>query len=164
MYKTILVTLLSCFLLVGCDDKKGSGGSEGSAESGGGGATTVELAKLGLKADAPSGSKVSDAPIGEGVMIQGPNLVVTIELASDTRPKTVEEAKEDADMYSPKNMKTEKLADGWAMTFENKGSMGANYFVKVRRDIGGKTYWCETTSSNVDQQKNALAACKSLKK
>jgi len=31
--------------------------------------------------------------------------------------QTLEEAKEEASMYSPKNVKTEPLADGWLMTF-----------------------------------------------
>ena len=57
---------------------------------------------------------------------------------------------------------TEKLADGWAYTFENKGDMGANYFVNVRRDIGGKPIWCETTASQPEQQTAALDFCKSL--
>ena len=65
-------------------------------------------------------------------------------------------------MYSPKNPKDEKLADGWAYTFENTGGMGTNYFVNVRRDIGGKSYWCETTASTPEQQTAALDFCKSL--
>lgn len=162
MKKLIGIVLLAGMVALGCDDKKGEGASGGSG--GGGEAAAVELAKLGLKADAPSGSQVSDAPIGEGVMIRGPDLVVTVEAAGDDKPQTAEAAKEDADMYSPKNLKTEKLADGWAMTFENKGSMGTNYFVKVRRDIGGKAYWCETTCTSTAQRDNALRACKSLKK
>ena len=66
-------------------------------------------------------------------------------------------------MPRPKNVKSEKLADGFATTFDNKGSMGASYFVQVRRDLGGKSYWCETTSSSSEQQAHALEACKSLK-
>lgn len=126
------------------------------------GPATVELTKLGLKMDAPAGSTAGDGIVG-GIMVQGPGLVVNIDIASDSRPKTVEDAQKEADMYSPKNIKTEKLADGWALTFENTGSMGASYFVNVRRDIGGKSYWCETTASQPEQQTNALAACKSLK-
>lgn len=136
--------------------------ADGGAAAGGDG--EVALEKLGLKAKAPAGSSVGDAIVGEGVMVQGPDLVVTVEEASDTRPKTEEEAKKEVDMYTPKNLATEKLEDGWSLTFDNEGGMGANYFVQVRRDIGDKTYWCETTASKPEQQANALAFCKSLAK
>lgn len=127
------------------------------------GPNTLDIAKLGLKAEVPEGATAGDAVIGEGVMIQGPGIVVTIEEASDSHPKTAEDAEKDAEMYTPQNLKSEKLEDGWAVTFDNKGGMGANYFVQVRRDIGGKTYWCSTTASQPEQQTNALKACKSLK-
>jgi hypothetical protein len=140
-------------LLAACGKSEGSGG--GAPE-------TASLAKLGLKAEVPGGSTVSDAIIGDGVMIQGPDLVVTVEPATDSTPKTAAEAKEEASMYSPKKVETEDLADGFALTFENTGGMGTNYFVNVRREIGGKAYWCTTTASKPAQQKNALAACKSL--
>ena len=123
----------------------------------------VDLTKLGLKADAPGGTSIGDAIVGEGVMAQGPNLMATVEIASDSRPKTEEDAKKEAEMYTPKNFKSEKLADGFAVTFDNEGDLGANFFVNVRRDIGGKTYWCETTASSAEQQAAALAFCKSLK-
>lgn len=125
--------------------------------------TTLELTKLGLKMDAPAGSTVGDGIMG-GVMVQGPNLVVTVDEANDSRPKTGEDAAKEADMYNPQEPKTEKLADGFAFTFVNTGDLGKNYWVHVRREIGGKAYWCETTSSSPEQQTNALAACKSLKK
>lgn len=126
-------------------------------------AAAVDITKLGLKAEAPAGTNIGDAVMGEGVMAQGPNLVATVEVASDTRPKTEEDAKEEAESYTPQNFKSEKLDDGWAVTFDNQGDLGTNYFVQVRRDIGGKTYWCETTSSTPEQQTAALDFCKSLK-
>lgn len=124
----------------------------------------VDLPKFGLKADAPAGAEVKDAMIGEGHMVQAPGLVVNIELASESRPKTGEDAQKDADMYGPKNPKVETLADGWALTFDNEGSMGKNFFVNVRREIDGKSIWCETTAAEAAQQANALAFCKSLRK
>jgi hypothetical protein len=154
---------------LGCGKSESGTSSEGSAKPAGGekaagGASTITLDKLGgLKADVPAGAKAGDAMVGEGVMIQGPDLVVTIETASETRPKTAEDAKKEADMYSPKNVYVENLADGWALTYENEGGMGKNYFVQVRRDVGGKAIWCETTASTTKQQQNALATCKSIK-
>lgn len=124
------------------------------------GPASVSIEKLGLKATLPAGAKVGDGPVGDGVMIQGPNLVVTIEQASAAQ--TLEEAKGDADMYTPQNLKEEALADGWMLVFENTGGMGTNYWVQSQRTIGGKTYACGTTASNAEQQANAAAVCKSL--
>ena len=54
--------------------------------------------------------------------------------------------------------------DGWVLTYENKGSMGTNYWLKVRREIDGKAYMCDTSVSKEEQRKAALEICKSLKK
>jgi hypothetical protein len=122
----------------------------------------LALDKLNLTATAPAETTVGDGIGGSGVMVTGPGLVVIVDAASDSRPKDLAAAKKDAEMYTPKNPKDEKLADGWAFTYENTGGMGTNYFVNVRRDIGGKPYWCETTASTPEQQTAALDFCKSL--
>lgn len=150
--KTRLALLPLAFLLA-------CGGSSSAAKP-----TTLDIAKLGLKADVPEGSAAGDAIVGDGVLIQGPGLVIDIAAASDSTPKTIEDAKSEAEMYSPKDLKEEKLADGFALSFVNEGGMGTNYWVQVRREIDGKAYWCTTTASQPEQQANALAACKSLKK
>jgi len=160
MKRVVMVGLVSVAVAVGCG--KSDSGGEGPAAKGGA-PTVVSLDTLGLKAEVPAGAKVEKAIMGDGQMIQGPDLVVTVEVASDSRSKTLEDEVKDSDMYSPKNAKSETLPDGWAYSFENKGSMGANHFVKVRREIGGKSIWCETTSPSAAGAANALAACKSLK-
>src|SRR5690606_21103431 len=117
------------------------------------------LPDLGLQLDAPGAIEVGKAIGGPGHMLQGSGIgAMTIEPTD--KPETLEEAKADADMYSPKNIKEETLPDGWAMTFENTGGMGTNYWVKVRRDIEGKTYTCGTTGSDATQAAAVLAACK----
>lgn len=123
----------------------------------------LALPKLGLTMDAPAGSTAGDEIGGDGHMIQGPDLVVVVALAKDSQPKTLAEQKTDSEMYGPLNWKEESLADGWAVAFENKGGAGTNYWVIVRREIGGKAYRCDTTASRPEQGANALAACKSLK-
>lgn len=138
------------------DDKKAGGDAKAAA------ASKLELGKLPLTADAPAGTNVSDGIGGAGVMVMGENLVVNVDVANDMSPKTLEDAKKEAEMYTPKNIKEEKLADGYAMTFENEGGMGTNYHVNVRREIGGKAWSCTTMQSNGEQQATALAFCKSL--
>jgi len=148
-----VVTLAS-----GCGSKK-----EADKAAGGGAAAVVKLPKLGLALDAPGEVTVGDAIAGEGHMLQGSEIgALNVEAAK--APQTLDEAKEDAKMYSPKNVKAEPLADGWLMTFENKGAAGTNYWVDVRRTIDGKLFKCGTTGSDAGQAAAVVAACKSLRK
>ena len=121
----------------------------------------LTLPKLGLKADAPAGTSVSEMMGND--MAQGPNLVATVEKGDD-KPKTGEEAQADAEMYGPKDPKIETLADGYVLTFTNEGSAGTNFFVNARREIDGAAYWCTTTASTQEQMDAAVAFCKSLRK
>ncbi|MGE0401592.1 MAG: hypothetical protein AB7T06_33130 [Kofleriaceae bacterium] len=141
--------------VVGCSKKDGGGGSDKPAGP-------TQLPKLSLQIDVPGSVTVSNAIGGEGHMLMGEGIgAMTITVEKEA--KTLDAAKSDAEMYSPKNLKEEKLADGWALTFENTGSMGKNYFVEVRRDIDGKSYSCSTTSPD-DRAQKVLAACKTLRK
>ncbi|HEY5945589.1 MAG TPA: hypothetical protein VIV40_08855 [Kofleriaceae bacterium] len=147
-------------LFTGCKKKEEGGASAGKATEAKAGPT--KLPKLGLSIDTPGAVEVGDAIMGEGHMLQGPSVgAMTVEITD--KPQTLEEAKSDADLYTPKNLKDEKLADGWSLTFENTGSMGKNYFVQVRRDIGGKTYNCSTTGGDAKQAAAVLASCKTLR-
>lgn len=156
---------LALITFTGCDKKKEEGaasGAKGTESAQKAPAGPTKLPKLGLSIDAPGSVEVGDAIMGEGHMLQGSGIgAMQIEIAS--KPQTLDEAKSDADMYSPKNLKAEALPDGWWLTFENTGSAGKNYFVQVRRDIGGKTYTCSTTGGEEKQAQAVLAACKSLK-
>lgn len=180
----LLVSLLgSSVALAGCDgakkdDKKGEGkkgdakegdakegdAKEGDAKEGGDAAAAagdIDLPKTGLKGTAPADSKVSDMMGSD--MVQGPGLVVTVaNVEGDAW--TIEKAKEDIDMYSPENIVEEKLDDGFALTYTNKGGAGTNYWVKVMRTFDGKQVDCTTTAPDEDHQKSALAFCKTLKK
>ncbi len=169
----LMLTLAACGGETKGDAKKDTAAKPGDAKPGdakpadapkAGG--SVDLPKLGLKADVTGEATVSDAiGGGAGHMVQAPGMVVDASIASDTQPKTIEDAKKETEMYDGvKNLKEEKLADGWALTFENMGGMGANYHVNVRRDIDGKAIWCSTMQSTAEQQTNALNFCKSLKK
>jgi hypothetical protein len=129
----------------------------------GGGSVPLALAGLGVTAQVPEGSTADKALIGPGMMITGPDLVVTVQAATAEHPKTLAAAKDKNSLYSPTAVKEETLPDGWAVTFQNHGAMGTNYWVQVRRDVGGKAIWCEGNVNSADQQTNALAACKSLK-
>lgn len=157
MIRSSIVSVLVAALAFGCGSKDEKGGG------GGGAPAAVKLPKLGLTLDVPGSVDVSDAIGGEGHMLMGSGvgaLNVTVEAAA----QTVDAAKEDAKMYSPKNLKTEALADGWSMTFENKGAMGTNHWVEVRRTIDGKNYKCGSTGPEGSQAAAVLAACKSLRK
>jgi hypothetical protein len=160
----ISVLFIATALFAGCkkDDKGGAAPSGKATESKAAPAGPTKLPKLGLSIDVPGKVDVGDAIMGEGHMLQGAGVgALTVEIAA--KPQTLDEAKSDAEMYSPKNLEDETLADGWALTFDNTGSMGKNFFVQVRRDIGGKTYTCSTTGSDAGQAAAVLAACKTLR-
>lgn len=187
MSRTIFISLLACSLpLTACDDggkkddkkaadkkddgkkadakgdeKKADAKGEAKAEAKADGPAEVALAKAGLKGMAPAGSKVSEMMGND--MVQGPGLVATVE-PGDKKPKTADDAKKDAEMYSPENINVEEVEGGYVMTFTNKGGMGTNYWVQAYREIDGKPFFCSTTASQEEQQKNAVEFCKSLKK
>jgi len=144
-------------------DKAATGDKPAVDKPAAGGGGAVKLAKLGLQLDAPGEVTVGDAIVGDGQMVQGGGIgALTVEVAKT--PQTLDEAKEDAKMYTPANLKADTLPDGWALTFDNKGSAGSNFFVDVRRTIDGKLIKCSTTGSDAGQAAAVLAACKSLRK
>jgi hypothetical protein len=156
----LFIALASLVTTTGCSKKDGGSSSSKGTESKAG---PTKLPKLGLTIDVPGDVTLGDAIMGTGHMLQGEDIgAMQVEIAE--KPQTLDEAKSDADMYSPKNVKADKLADGWALTFDNTGGAGANYFVEVRKDIDGKTYKCSTTQGDKDRAASVLAACKTLKK
>jgi hypothetical protein len=164
------ITLLALLALGACKDKgeeSASGEAPTAAKAGdtadkGAAAGPMKLEKFGLSIDVPAGTQLSD--MAGSQMLQGPDLVVSVEeagqFAAETLAAELEEAK---DMYSATNVTQEEVEGGWHVTFENKGGMGTNYWVKSHVTIGDKAYTCGTTASKPEQQANALAACKSLK-
>jgi hypothetical protein len=158
---SLLLAALTLTAGAACKKKEDGGGASSSKTAEPAGPT--KLPKLGLQIDVPGSVEIGDAIMAEGHMLSGSGIgALQVEIAE--KPKTLEDKKSDADMYSPKNLKAEALPDGWFVTFENTGSMGKNYFVDVRRDIGGKTYNCSTTGSEPGQAAAVLAACKTLRK
>src|SRR4051812_41087197 len=154
MSRTITIALVAALALAGTACGKKDSGS--SAE--GGKPTPTKLAKLGLQIDVPGETTASDGIGGDKATMLSGSGIGSLQVDIPKTPQTVDEAKADVSMYSPKNLKTEALPDGWVLTFENKGGMGTNYWVQVRRDIGGKTYNCSTTGSDADQAKAVVAA------
>lgn len=149
-----------------CSKKDGGTGTASGAKATddkpAGGAAT-KLAKLDNLTIEAGESQISDGMSANSVMLIGGDVgALTVEAVAT--PKSEADVKSDADAFTPKNYKVEKLADGYIVTYDNTGSMGATYFVDSQRAIGGKTYHCSTAASKSDQQAAAIAACKSLKK
>ena len=122
----------------------------------------LELGTLGLTGDAPAGTKTQK--LGKKVMVRGAGLVATVGAAGRFDAADTAAAEKEANSNNGTNIKSEKLADGFLLTYENKGGAGSNYWVVSRRTIGGQAYSCGTTASTTDQQANAAKFCKSLKK
>lgn len=162
----ISIALVAVALISSCKKDEQGGAvagktTEAKPATSAGGAT--KLPKLGLTIDVPGKVEVEDALVGgEGHTLMGASVgAFTVDVATDK--SSLDEAKSDADLYSPKNLNAEQLADGWALTFENTGSMGKNYFVTVQREIHGKTYRCSTMLGEAKQAAAVLAACKTLR-
>ena|SRR5579883_2954314 len=160
MFRTTIAMML-VVAAVGCGKKKDED-KAGTGKPSEGAAAAQKLPKLGLSISVDGDVTFGDAIMGEGDLVTGSS-VGALQVETWKKPQTIDEAKEDASAFNPKNLKADTLPDGWALSYDNTGSMGANYFVTVRRDIGGKSYKCSTTVSEAEQQKGALAACKSLK-
>ncbi|HVK71947.1 MAG TPA: hypothetical protein VM734_01450 [Kofleriaceae bacterium] len=170
MRASLLFVALASLAVAGCKKKEeGSPASSGStAASAKPGAelakpaSPTKLPKLDLQLDVPGEVLVSDGIGAEGHLVNGPSVgAISIEVAKEAQ--TLDQAKSDAEAFTPKNLKSETLADGWALTFENTGSMGTNYWVTVRREIGGKSIACTTTGGEAAQAAAVLAACKTLR-
>ncbi len=183
--KTLVIAalaLVSVTSVVGCSKPSGDPSASSSAGGSGGGPAgtgaakqqdpgknaagpkVITLAKFGLKGTAPGETEDPIVGTGDPAMVMAAQFTVNVSEAKPTDPKTLKDGQSAAKLFNPKNEKTETLADGWALTYENTGSMGTNYFVSVRREIGGKGYMCETMQSTTDQQAKSLAFCKSLTK
>jgi hypothetical protein len=123
----------------------------------------MKIEALGLMIDVPAGSTMSE--MAGSQLIKGDGLVVGVKAAGQFTAETLAAELEEAkDMYTATNVTQEEVEGGWHVTFENKGGMGTNYWVKSHLTFDGKAYTCGTTSSTKEQQAAALAACKSLKK
>jgi hypothetical protein len=101
----------------------------------------------------------------ESAMISSDATTMTVSLAKDTDPKTVEQGKDSSALLGDKGrgLKGDKFADGRFVTYENTGSMDDNYWPSMRLEIGGKGHMCEATVSNEGQRTAAIDYCNSPK-
>ncbi len=155
MVRIALTFAVVTSLLAACGSKEGgaSGGKVGP----------TKLTKYPLVIDLPGAVEVEDSIAGEGHMLTGAGIgAMSIDALKE--PRTLDAAKSDSEMYTPRNLKAETLPDGFALSFENTGSMGTNYFVEVVRTIEGKAYACSTTQGDGKRAAAVLSACKTLKK
>ena len=152
------LSLVACSLLVAAISMPSSGCRSNSKSAA---SAFTTLPKTGLKIEVGGDVHVGEAIGGEGDRVSSDELGgISVTLAA--KPKTLDAEKHDASLFTPNELKAEPLPDGWALTFNNSGSMGANYFVTVRRDLGGKSFECGSIARTAEQGRHALAACKSL--
>jgi len=132
-------------------------------DSGGGDGKWVKLDKANnVQIQVDADAVVSDG-VGSGNMVMSAVAPVSIKVAGDTDPKTLDEYKKSVADFTPKNAKDGKLDDGWWSTWENTGSMGTNYWVSVYRTIDKKGYICDTSVDTQAKGDAALKVCKTLK-
>jgi len=168
-FRKALVQITSVAVLAAIVACGGSGSGDdddpldiSASPSGSGGSSALAIEALNLHIDAPEGARVSEL-LGSQ-MISGGGLTVSVDEADDTDAETLEEARDQADIFNPTNLEDETLDDGWVLTYQNTGGMGTNYFVNVRRTIDGTAYMCDGTLSSEEQQQRAVEACRSLRR
>lgn len=124
------------------------------------GPTNHKFAGLGLQVDLPPGWSVS-ASADDMIALQGPDVVMTIHPEGEMLPKTSDEAAGMAGIVGPpKNLKEDKLADGWAVTYESAQGAGKGY---IHRKIGDKKIWCQPTAMKAEKLPDAVNVCKGLR-
>jgi hypothetical protein len=129
-----------------------------------GGAVKIESLKL--QFDGPADATSNDMSMGgpPAVMVSGTGLVFNVGEVGPTSPATFEQALDAAKIYDGATFtKQEKTADGWHIEFNNTGSMGANYFVEIRRTVGGRPITCGTTAPSTELAAATVKACQSLR-
>jgi hypothetical protein len=159
MTRISILLLVSTFAF-GCSKKDGDSSATKTGEAKGGALT--KLGKVPLQG-AIGEATISDGMEANGVMLMGGDFGALEIDPTDKKLDLDAESKEVTSLYNARNVKGEKLADGWILTFDNTGSGGDNFFVESYRDIGGKTYKCATTVPKREQAQAAVAVCKSLK-
>jgi hypothetical protein len=120
---------------------------------------TVEISVLGLKGKVPAGAPVPKVGGDDMVLVEGGKFTVRLWAAKPADPKTLADGQAFANNFKPKNVQSETLGDGWSITFE---TVGPSFIVIASRDLAGKAVHCEATEDSVEEQRAALAFCKSL--
>lgn len=161
LFLAALTTVAACK-----DDKKEAGGAGKTKEGAAAKGSPKVLEDFGLAYDGPADAEASDMTMGSNktLMVMGTGLVFSVAEPGSMSATTLEEAVEGSKIYDGATItKQEKTADGYHLEFNNKGSMGANYFVEIRRTIGEKPYLCSTTAPDAKMASAAVAACQSLR-
>jgi len=160
---TVVLGLAAALATTGCKKSgktSAGGGDDGAAK------VAVKIPQLKLQADVAGEANVSDMSMGgtKSYLVMASTTLFTVSEVSDTAPTTLDGAIEESKVYDgAQYTKKEKTADGWDLEFHNKGSLGDNYFVEVRRQIGGRPISCTTTANTPEQAAGAVEACKSLR-
>ena len=142
------------FTSIGCAKKADNDGTK-----------TVALEGLPkLTARVPIGTEVSKNAVGIGVMLKGPGVSMTIGPDLEVDAASLEAATKNAESYSPTNLASETLDDGYILTYESDSDMGTNYWLVGRRQFSDAAYSCGVSSPKKDHQQSAIEICKSLRK
>ncbi len=136
-----------------------------AAAQAGGSTSATKIAKLGVELDMPGESMVSDGITDSSQMVSSAatGTLIVSEVSPDHK-QTLKVSKSNAkELYSGKNIKEGTVPGGYWLTFENKGSLGANYYAEAQIEVGKKTYRCEVMASDEAHQTAARDACKTLR-
>tara|TARA_R110002096_G_scaffold42143_3_gene113575 strand:- start:57929 stop:58414 length:486 start_codon:yes stop_codon:yes gene_type:complete len=124
--------------------------------------STITLAELdNLKVDVAEGTEPNK--MGGELMIMSMDESFTVGPVSSSTPATLDDAKKVAAEEKGAEIKSGSLDDGWWISYQAPSSLGESFYLKVRREIAGKSYICQTSVGHKSLRDGALAACKSLR-
>jgi hypothetical protein len=127
-------------------------------------ANTVAIPTLKLKVEAPADTTVEANPNHDYVEVDASKFAFTVRAATASTDTKVEDAQGHI-LMKPTNVKTEKLSDGWVLSYEiSDVGNKVRYMFTSYRTIGGSGFVCEGGDNAAATVKLALAACKSLHK
>src|SRR5215208_6676745 len=104
-------------LVTACDSSAGATPAGPAATAGANakasGPLVINIPKLGLKGLAPGETEQPILGDGEPILLATAGFTVTLSSAKATDPKTLKDGQKAAELFNPKNSKSETLPDGW---------------------------------------------------
>lgn len=120
----------------------------------------VKLPPLEVTLDWPSPVNAAQlSPTSSAVSVEGIALVVGV--VADTAPQTLEAYQQDSatSVIAHENEVASPTSDGWEATYD----AASKHWAHVRRQLGGKRYFCEGATDSPAQQATLVRLCRALR-
>jgi hypothetical protein len=121
----------------------------------------AKIEKLKLQLDLPGEAEITwNETLGTEINANGIQRMYVIDAVSSM---SLDKKKSSIAVMKPQNIKSEKLPDGWWITFESTVGDHA-YVVELQRTFESKSYLCGLIAFTPEEQAAVLAACRTLRR